>query len=147
MTRHAHLHDYHLNMPDMIFYDGHCGLCHRSVTFLLKRDRDGSLFQFSPLQGEAIARSLSADERAQLPDSLVVRTEEGQLLVRSAGTAYMLRRLGGFWGGVGIVLGWVPRTIRDFGYIVVAKCRRRLFGRPPDVCPMVPEEQRRRFIA
>ena len=38
-------------MPDLLFYDGTCGLCHRAVTFALARDPDGSRFRFAALQG------------------------------------------------------------------------------------------------
>ncbi|MBI5445766.1 MAG: DUF393 domain-containing protein, partial [Deltaproteobacteria bacterium] len=34
--------------PDLVLYDGGCGLCHRSVSFLARRDQDGSGFVFAP---------------------------------------------------------------------------------------------------
>ncbi|MBL0062464.1 MAG: DUF393 domain-containing protein [bacterium] len=33
------------------YYDGHCGLCHMAVVFLLKRDRSGIIY-FAPIQSE-----------------------------------------------------------------------------------------------
>ena len=40
----------------VVFYDGVCGLCDRTVRFLLRRDRRDRL-RFAPLQGE-VARKL-----------------------------------------------------------------------------------------
>lgn len=41
----------------LVFYDGECGLCDRSVQFILEKDRD-ELFCFAPLKGETAAKFL-----------------------------------------------------------------------------------------
>ena len=40
-----------MTAPETIFYDGGCGLCHRFVRFVIKRDPDGTLFRYAPLEG------------------------------------------------------------------------------------------------
>src|SRR5438067_1150934 len=82
---------------DTLFYDGHCGLCHRAVRFVLAEDRTGTAFRFAPLDGDAFRAALPAADRAQLPDSIVVRTAEGAVLTRSAAVRHILQRLGGLW--------------------------------------------------
>ena len=37
---------------DVVFYDGGCGFCQRSVLHLLDADPDGALFVYAPLEGE-----------------------------------------------------------------------------------------------
>jgi predicted DCC family thiol-disulfide oxidoreductase YuxK len=128
-----------------MFYDGHCGLCHRAVRFVLAEDRDGKLFRFAPLQGETYQRSVNAEQRKTLPDSVVVLTADGRLLVRSEALLHILRRLGGAWKFVAVVLGVVPRGLRDFVYDFVARVRFRVFGRREDLCPVMPAELRARF--
>jgi predicted DCC family thiol-disulfide oxidoreductase YuxK len=128
-----------------IFYDGHCGLCHGAVKFLLARDRDGSRFRFAPLEGETLVRLVPGERRATLPDSIVVLTDAGELLVRSAGVLAILRQLGGAWAALGRALRIVPRPLRDAAYDLVARIRKKLFARPSDVCPMMSPELRARF--
>jgi predicted DCC family thiol-disulfide oxidoreductase YuxK len=130
---------------EYLFYDGHCGLCHRAVKFVLKHDRSGRAFRFAPLQGETFAARVAAERRVGLPDSVVVLTSDGAILVRSAAFLYVLRRLGGGWVVLASVLGVIPRGLRDFVYDLVARVRYRVFGRQDDVCPIVPAELRARF--
>ena len=130
-----------------MFYDGHCGLCHRAVKFALAHDQDGSRFRFAPLGGVAARREICGIDPAELPDSVVVLTPSRLVLIRSDAIVYLLRRIGGAWGFVGSMLAIVPRPLRDAGYRVVAKLRRRLFSPPDDACPMVPAELRARFEA
>src|SRR5579885_2416758 len=40
--------------PELIFYDGHCGLCHGFVKFALARDREGARFRFAPLPEQTL---------------------------------------------------------------------------------------------
>jgi hypothetical protein len=37
-------------LAEILFYDGHCSLCHRSVQFVVRHDRDGTAFRFAPMQ-------------------------------------------------------------------------------------------------
>lgn len=131
---------------DLVFYDGTCGLCHGWVRFLLRRDRNGSRFRYAPLQGETWAARVPAERRRELPDSVVVRIAEGDLLVESRGVIHLLRRLGGGWKVVAGLLWIVPRPLRDLGYRLVAAVRYRLFRRPQELCPIVPAELRERFL-
>jgi len=129
----------------MLFYDGHCGLCHRAVKFVLKHDRTGEAFRFAPLQGEAFRALVPDAARGSLPDSIVVRTSDGALLVRSTAFIHILRRLGGGWRLWASVLTVIPRGLRDAAYDFVARVRYRIFGRRDELCPIVPAELRKRF--
>jgi predicted DCC family thiol-disulfide oxidoreductase YuxK len=131
--------------PEVLFYDGHCGLCHRAVTFVLKHDRDGRAFRFAPLQGATFERLVPVEQRRLLPDSIVVTTADGKLLVRSEAALHVLRRLDGGWKILASVLAIVPRGLRDFVYNFVARTRYGIFGRREDLCPVMPPELRKRF--
>lgn len=130
---------------EALFYDGHCGLCHRAVRFVLAEDPSGAAFRFAPLQGETFEQRVPPERRAELPDSIVVETHDGALLVRSAAFIHILRRLGGAWRVLAAILAVVPRPVRDAVYDFVARVRYRIFGRPDDVCPLVPPDLRKRF--
>jgi predicted DCC family thiol-disulfide oxidoreductase YuxK len=129
----------------MIFYDGTCGLCHRTVRFAIARDPDGRHFRFAALGSEAFRRLVPEGRRADLPDSIVVLTADGTLLTRSAAIIHILDRIGGPWRLPGRLLALVPQGIRDLGYDGIARVRHRLFGRPTDACPVTPPELRARF--
>ena len=129
----------------MVFYDGACGLCHRTVRFAIARDRDGRHFRFAALGGEAFRRLVPEAQRAGLPDSIVVLTPGGAVLARSAAVIHILERIGGPWRLPGGLLALVPQGFRDLGYDGIARVRHRLFRRPTDACPVTLPELRARF--
>jgi predicted DCC family thiol-disulfide oxidoreductase YuxK len=129
----------------MLFYDGHCGLCHGAVKFVLKRDRTGRAFRFAPLQGSTFDASVPAERRANLPDSIIVLTNDGSLLARSDAVLHILRRLGGGWKYLAIVFAVIPRIVRDAAYNFIARIRYGVFGKRDDLCPIMPPDLRARF--
>ena len=133
------------SQPETLFYDGHCGLCHRAVKFVLRRDCSGNAFRFAPLHGPTFQARVPAERRAGLPDSIMVLTAEGALLARSDALLHILRRLGGGWRISAGLLAAIPRPVRDAVYDFIARIRYPIFGRRDDVCPVAPPELRARF--
>jgi len=132
--------------PELIFYDGHCGLCHRTVRFILAEDRTGEAFRFAPLDSDTFRTALSESTRATLPDSLVVQTTDGTILTRSAAVLHVLQRLGGLWWLLEIVVQLIPLTLRDRMYDGIARIRHQLFQAPVESCPVIPANLRVRFM-
>jgi predicted DCC family thiol-disulfide oxidoreductase YuxK len=128
-----------------LFYDGGCGLCHRTVRTVLAADGAGR-FVFAPLQGATFRELIAEPDRKGLPDSIVVRTSDGRLLVRSDASLYVMQRLGGGWAALAALARLVPRALRDAVYDFIARIRSRLFAKPDDYCPLVPRELRPRFL-
>lgn len=128
----------------LVLYDGVCGMCDRTVQFLLDEDT-AKILRFSPLQGE------TAQRRKDLPDNLrsvvfISQTAAGQEKVyfRSDAILQILHQMGGFWR----VVSWlriVPRPIRDGVYDVIARYRYRWFGKF-DACRIPSVESRARFL-
>jgi predicted DCC family thiol-disulfide oxidoreductase YuxK len=114
---------------DLLFYDGECGFCHGTARFVRRRDRRG-LFAYAPLQGEEFLQAVPEDQRSRLPDSLVLLSREQGLLTRSSAALYIFSRLPQPWPFYAGILRLVPRPIRDFGYDLFARLRRRLFPAP-----------------
>jgi predicted DCC family thiol-disulfide oxidoreductase YuxK len=133
-----------------VFYDGTCGLCHRTIRFLLAEDAAGLQFRFAPLDSErfrlASAQAESGFERGDaIPDSVVVQPPGGVMLKRAEGALEIGQQLGGLWRLLAIVVGWIPLAILNAGYDFIARIRHRLFARPEDVCPILPTHLRARF--
>ncbi len=137
----------------LVLYDGVCGLCDKTVQFLLKIDRRGVLV-FAPLQGPTAAAVLSG--RPELleggPDgsfrSIVVVFDAGtpdkRVYLRSEGVLRIFQVLGGGWTAVSW-LRVVPLFIRDAVYEWVARNRYRWFGRF-DACKLPSPESQARFL-
>jgi len=134
--------------PPKIFYDGGCGLCHRTVRFVIAEDRDGTHFRFAPLEGNAFSalrRSSTCAEMLEQIDSIVLWLPDGSLLVRAAAVLEIGKRLGGIWRVAAIAAGVLPLRALDAGYDGIARIRHRLFATPSGVCPILPAELRNRF--
>ncbi len=129
----------------IIFYDGHCALCHGFVKFTLKHDKD-EIFSFAPLQGETFNASASAEKRAVLPDSIVFLDKEGQLFVFWPAVYRILLQLGPLWKSVARVLNILPLSLLNAAYRAVASVRKKILGTKEEVCPMLPEEFRKRIL-
>jgi len=131
--------------PEWIFYDGTCGFCHRWIQLVMKVDKEGDAFRFSPRTGDTFQKLLPARIRAVLPPSIVVLTREGKALTQSTAVLHILNQLGGRYRTLGFVGGLVPTLLRDPVYAVIARFRHRLYPKPEGVCPLVAPELRSRF--
>jgi predicted DCC family thiol-disulfide oxidoreductase YuxK len=127
----------------VVLYDGTCGLCHKSVKWILQHERDRELY-FAPLQGETAA-ALRA-RHPEIPDLVesVVLVEDDTVRLRSKAILYLARHLQSPWSWMYRVR-WFPGFILDLGYRVVAKIRYRIWGRA-DLCDLPSPEQRARFL-
>ena len=130
-------------MPDVVFYDGDCGLCHGAVRFFLFRDRTDT--RFAPLGGATFQKNIAPEIAKTLPDSLVLRTEDGRVLTRSRAVLALLRRLSLPYRMVAAAGGLLPASLLDTIYDAVARTRQRLFSRPSGTCPLMPPHLARRF--
>jgi predicted DCC family thiol-disulfide oxidoreductase YuxK len=130
------------NVNPILFFDGHCGVCTRSVQWLLKRDRSGEL-RFASLQGSTYASLDVAGKPQDL--STAVLFESGVLHTQSTAVLRALVSIGGVWSFVGRMLLIVPRLIRDPIYRAVAIRRNTLLSTSSS-CPIPTESQRRRML-
>jgi predicted DCC family thiol-disulfide oxidoreductase YuxK len=129
----------------ILFYDGGCGLCHRAVRLLLRLD-GGARLRFAPIGGETFEAVVPETARATLPDSLVLSTGDGRLLVRSAAVLGALRSTGRAGEAAAAVTRLVPRAVADWLYDRVAGARKRVFGTPAEACPAPPALGRGRLL-
>lgn len=127
---------------NLLFFDGVCGLCNRTVDFLLPRDRKQRIW-FAPLQGETARRELSAEDVTDL-NTIVLKTPQA-LYKRSAAVVRLLWLLGGGWSVCGTLLWLIPWPLRDLGYRLVSLSRYRLFGKR-ETCRIPTEAERSRFL-
>jgi predicted DCC family thiol-disulfide oxidoreductase YuxK len=132
----------------LLFYDGECGVCTRSVRLVLRHDRAGTL-RFASLRGEhGAALSRRHPELSGVDSMIWVDQPEGgnreRLLLRSDAALEVARYLGGWWRLFG-VLRMVPRRLRDWFYDWFAR-NRHSFGGRPEACTVPGPEERARFL-
>ena len=132
----------------IVLYDGVCGLCNRLNQFVLARD-SAAQFRFAALQsrfaGEVLAR-YGKDPKDL--DTFYLLEDYGlpseRLRSKSDAALRVLRRIGGVWK-ISRILAWLPRSLRDLGYDLVARTRYRIFGKS-DRCRVPSPRDRARFI-
>jgi predicted DCC family thiol-disulfide oxidoreductase YuxK len=132
----------------LLFYDGECGVCTRSVRLVLRHDRAGPL-RFASLRGEhGAALSRRHPELSGVDSMIWVDQPEGgnreRLLLRSDAALEVARYLGGWWRLFG-VLRIMPRRLRDWFYDWFARNRHRFAG-GPEACTVPGPEERARFL-
>lgn len=126
----------------IIFFDGECSFCNRSVQFIIQRDRKGH-FRFASLQS-SIAKLMLADHPSASQLDSIVLIEKKQLFTESTAVLLVCKKLDGLWKGLYILILF-PKPIRDALYRWFAKHRYNFF-RKQEICMIPTPEIRKRFL-
>ena len=141
----------------LVIFDGYCGFCNKSIRWFLRRDQHDRLrfvASESPIVADLLARhgfvssDLNSGQESGPNTMLVVRDAGGeneQVVVRSDAAVAILRELPRPWPAVARVFSWIPRSVRDWGYRLVARWRYRIWGRL-EACPLATREERAHFL-
>jgi predicted DCC family thiol-disulfide oxidoreductase YuxK len=125
----------------IVFFDGSCGLCNRSVKFVLRKEKKQDLI-FSPLQSEFAKNFMKGKMTMEGLDSMVL-FENGKIYTQSSAALRITKYLKGLWPIMTIFL-IVPPFIRNAIYSYIAKNRITWFG-SADYCEMMTPELKNRF--
>ena len=134
-------------VPRLVLYDGVCGLCDKSVQWLLENDPEGRL-RFAPLQGDTAAEVMA--RHPEIPaglDSIIYVEHDGErenVFWRSRAIFRLSLHLQTGWRA----LSWfrfVPSFLADLVYRLIAKMRYRFWGKL-DTCRVPTPEERSRFL-
>ena len=118
-------------MEKIIFFDGECGLCNKSVLWIMNKDSSHQ-FTYASLGGKTASKLLLNKKlKNQLPDSIIY-LREGRIFVKSAAILTILKDLGFPFSILGNIGQICPVMIRDFVYDQVAKYRKKIL---PNACP------------
>ena len=110
-----------LNNQFIVFYDGDCGLCQRSIAFLSWADKKHTFF-FAPLNGETYKHYLGSTP-ADL--STLLFFSNGKVLKKSDAIINLGIQLGGIYQILNM-LKIIPKKVRDQMYDVVANRRQHI---------------------
>lgn len=127
----------------ILFYDGDCGLCSRSVRFMMERDRASVLF-YAPLQGKHAAELLAPELRESL-STVIYRNTDGVIRLRSDAVLHALIDIGSGWRFLARPALFIPQGWRDGIYRWVAARRHKFF--PKESCALPTPEESRQLLA
>lgn len=128
---------------NIVFYDGDCGLCHRSLRYIIKRDHN-RCFYFAPLQGQ-IAKDTLSKSHLQL-DNMIVLTSKNKILTGAQGWIYIMLELRGLNRLIGKTCSFLPNFILEFTYNFIAKHRKKIFATPSSHCPILTDDLKPYFL-
>lgn len=114
-------------MKWVLFFDGECAFCAKSVNRVFDLDQRG-VIDFSPLQGELAATyRLTKYADATEGTMVLMRETDGAIFLRSDAILEIARALGGSYR-LAVLLRLLPRLLRDGVYRLIAKNRHRIRG-------------------
>ena len=138
------------DVTPVLLYDGDCGLCARSVQFVLSHEcpERRAALRFAPLQGAYGAKLRVRHPEIASIDSVAWYEPTGghpsRVRVRSDAALATMTHLGGAWRAFSAIAIFVPRPIRDAVYDAIARRRFRLVAQS---CLLPSAQDRHRFLA
>jgi predicted DCC family thiol-disulfide oxidoreductase YuxK len=125
----------------IVFYDGDCGFCNKSVQFVLKHEKTQEI-NFSALQSD-FCKTFFEDKSFEKPDLTTFYFYDGENLhQKSTAGLKLLNSLKFPWSLLKI--GYlVPRFFRDKLYDFIAKRRHKLNS---GFCHIPSMEEKKRFL-
>ena len=113
-------------MQQIVFFDGVCTLCNRSVNFLIKHDKKGVL-KFASLQSHFAKNTLPKSLLNNEDLYSILFYTEGKYYEKSSAILKLCKTLGGFF--YIFQLGYLlPPFLRNGIYTFIANNRYRWFG-------------------
>lgn len=128
----------------LILFDGICNLCCGWVMIVVKLDKRAR-FKFASLQSETGKNVIKELGISSDKMETVIFIKDKHYFVYSNAVLEILYDLGGIWTMVK-VFKLIPKSIRDYTYIQIAKRRYRIFGRRTSCLIPTPSLQKR-FLA
>jgi predicted DCC family thiol-disulfide oxidoreductase YuxK len=133
--------EYFLAVSLVLFFDGECGFCMRSVRFVYEYDEKG-LIEFAPLQGELSGRfELKGYAEKGGGSMVILREEDGEIFTKGDALLELGKTLGGVFRMLAVMFSMLPRRLRNAAYDLMARNRNRLAG----ACELPDEGLRKRM--
>lgn len=127
--------------PHLILYDNSCGMCQRSIQFLIKHNKKEN-FYFLSLESE-LGRKLRSYYNLEKHDTIIyIRNQKVYTYADAIFEA--LKETKAPWKFLSI-FKFIPRFITTPVYKLIAKNRKKLNKRFQN-CPYYPPETRARFL-
>ncbi|ELZ89495.1 thiol-disulfide oxidoreductase DCC [Haloferax elongans ATCC BAA-1513] len=128
----------------IVLFDGVCNLCNGFVQFLIENDEDANL-RFASLQSEVGQELLRSIDLPDDKNDSIVLIEDETYYEKSDAALAIAGYLDGLYGHAPY-LRFIPQSIRDRVYMLVANNRYSIFGKQ-DRCMMPTPDRQGRFLS
>ncbi len=137
-----------MNLPNssdskIILFDGVCNFCNYWVNFIVDHDKQ-NIFKFAALQSEKGRELL---DKFELPkndfDSFILITQN--IVFKKSSAAFEIAKQLNGWPKIFAPFRFLPQTLTDFVYDLVARNRYKFFGKQ-DVCRIPTKEEKSKFL-
>ena len=128
----------------IVLYDGVCNFCNNSVNYIISKDKK-DIFRFVSLQsklGNDIINYIGLKEKNI--DSIVLYQKGNAYYYKSSAAIQILKNFGGIYS-IANILNYIPLSIRDYIYDIIAKNRYQWFGKK-DSCIIPTQEIKDKFL-
>ncbi len=128
----------------IVFYDGTCALCNKTVGVVLTHD-DKDRFRFASLQsnlGQEVLKKHGINSEAT--DSILILNPGKAYFIKSDAVLEIAGNLGPKFEWM-VVFKALPKKFRDIVYDFIAKNRYRWFGRQ-ETCILPTAKQKEKFL-
>ncbi len=112
------------NNSILVFYDGECVLCNKSIIWFIKNDTK-NILKFSHFKSKFV---LKKHKNVSKIEAVSIRDDNGNYLNRSDAILYLLKKLNKY-KFLRILGSLTPKFIRDSIYNFIAKNRYKWFGK------------------
>lgn len=127
----------------ILFFDGECTLCNRSILWILRHERNDDLV-FASLSSKTAKDMLNGTPLANHADSIVLLDPDGSLFHASDAALHIVRHLTPGWQLL-LILKVIPHIVREPAYRFVARNRKRWFG-TNDQCALLSSVDPKRLL-
>lgn len=127
----------------VVVFDGECSFCNGWIDFLLRFDKK-DIFRFSARQSEAGSAFALQNGIPPGGTGSIIVVEGQQIRLRSDAVLRMLSLLGFPFSLMGI-FQVIPAALRDAAYDLIARNRKRWFGKTV-ACRIPAPSERHRFL-
>ncbi|WP_294966983.1 DCC1-like thiol-disulfide oxidoreductase family protein [Sulfurimonas sp.] len=130
-------------MSKIILFDGICNLCNGAVNFVIKHDKN-NLYHFASLQSDIGQEYLKKFNLSLNNFDTFILIDENEFYTASTASLMIAKNLSGFARFL-YPLIYIPKSIRDVLYRLLAKNRYSLFGKA-NVCKIPRDKDKNKFL-
>lgn len=126
----------------IIYYDGDCGFCNRTVQWIMEHDHKGDIY-FAALQS-AVAKERLSGYKVTIAMDTILLESDGVIYQKSDAILRIISIVGGY--NLLVKIGQlIPLRLRTWAYDQIAKNRHRLTSTNQQ-CKLPTAAQSRRFL-
>jgi predicted DCC family thiol-disulfide oxidoreductase YuxK len=129
-----------MNEKKIVFYDGSCGFCNKTVQLILKLEKNQDC-EFAAIQS-SFAQQFFKNQNIMVDMSTFYFSKNGKVFTKSTGFIELSKEFKKPWNLL-IFLKLIPKSIRDFFYDFVAKRRAKIAG---NFCYLPNLLEKKRFL-